>query len=151
MLDQDREQRPLLDIKRNSLRKLEKEKWDQEQKVTLSRVIALTFDLQKQYGKTAEQLQNIVEGYSWAMQNYAVEDVIYGIKKYLLKHSDIPTPADIVKIIDPQPEPWKPDFSLYNRYKKLREEQGPYALSQDEADYMAAYEEYNLGKRPKSS
>lgn len=123
-------------------------KWLPEEKLKLSKIIGLTFDLQKQYGKTAEQLSNVVDGFCWALQRYPSEMVIDGIGKYILIKSDMPTPSDIVKIIDPQPDPFKPDWSIYNRYKKLKEE-SKYALNQDEEDYMLACEDFTLRQMPK--
>ena len=39
---------------------------------------------------------------------YPLALVMTSLKTYMLRHSDFPAPADIVKIIDPQPEQWHP-------------------------------------------
>lgn len=106
----------------------------------------MVFDLQKQYGKTSEQLKNIVAGFCWALKPYPVEKIIDGIRQYITAKSDIPTPSDIQNIIDPQKEPFRPDWKVYERYKKLKEEGGKYALNEDEEKYMLACEEYSLSR-----
>jgi len=121
--------------------------WADDERARLAKVLCNVFDLQKQYGKTTAQLENVVAGFCWALQAYQVNVVIEGIKRYVLQKSDMPTPADIRQIIDPIVEPWKPDWSIYNRFKKLREEQGPYALSEEEIEYMKSCEAYSLGQR----
>lgn len=124
------------------------EPWAQNEVGDLATIITHTFDLQKQYGKQAGQLENVVKGFCWALKGYSAEIVINAFGTYILRHSDMPTPSDIVKIIDPQPDPFKPDWSIYNRYKKLKEE-SKYALNQDEEDYMLACEDFTLRQMPK--
>ena len=116
--------------------------WKPDDKKTLAVVIGRIFDLQKQFGKTTGQIENIIEGFCWAMQRYPVERVIWGFSEYILKNSDMPTPADIVKIIDPKPPEWKPDKSYYYKLQQLEKEHGKYALNDDELDYCRRYEDY---------
>jgi hypothetical protein len=94
--------------------------WTPDDKRGLAETIGRVFDLQKQFGKTTAQLENIVAGFCWALQDYPLPKVIEGIRTYIKLKPDIPTPADIRQIIDPIIEPWKPDWSTYNRFKKLR-------------------------------
>jgi len=122
--------------------------WTPEEQSSLAVVLGRVFDLQKQYGKTSEQVNNIVAGFCWALGKYPMDKVVDGIRQYILAKPDMPTPADIRQIIDPIPAPWRPDWAVYNRFKKLKEEQGPYALGQEEIDYMIACENYSLGQRP---
>lgn len=120
--------------------------WAPEDKLALSKVITRVFDAQKQYGKTSEQIENIVAAFCWALGGYPLEQVIDGIRQYILAKPDIPTPSDIKNIIDPQKEPFRPDWKVYERYKKLKEEGRKYALNEDEEKYMLACEEYSLSR-----
>lgn len=113
-----------------------------EEKSNLAVIIGRVFDLQKQYGKTTSQLETIVSGFCWVLEDYPFDIIVEGFKKYIKYNPTMPTPADIIAIIDPAPIPWAPDKQYYGRLKKLREEGGPYALDKEEADYMSAYEEY---------
>jgi len=60
----------------------------------------------------------------------------------------MPTPYDIRQIIDPIPEPPKFDKTYYVRLMKLREEQGKYALNDEEEQYVRDYEEHVRIQRP---
>jgi hypothetical protein len=59
------------------------------------------FDMQKQYGKTAGQLETVIEGFCWALGKYPVDVVIEGLRQYVMRHPDIQSPSDIANIIDP--------------------------------------------------
>jgi hypothetical protein len=121
--------------------------WTLDDKKSLAVVIGRVFDLQKQFGKTTGQLENIVEGFCWAMQAYPVERVVWGFGQYILQRSDMPTPADIRQIIDPIKAPWKPDKAYYISLKQIHKEQGPYGLDLDEIEYIRAYEEHMRNER----
>jgi hypothetical protein len=116
--------------------------WAAEEKASLAVVIGRVFDLQKQFGKTTGQLENIVAGFCWALGSYAVDRVIWGFGQYVLQNSDMPTPADIVKIIDPKPEPWRPDKAYYIKLQQIYKEQGPFGLDAEEIEYVQKYEEH---------
>jgi hypothetical protein len=116
--------------------------WVAEEKASLAVVIGRVFDLQKQFGKSTGQIENIVAGFCWALGVYPVERVIWGFGQYILQSSDMPTPSDIVKIIDPKPLAWKPDKSYYISLKQIHKEQGPYGLGLDEIEYIQRYEEH---------
>lgn len=118
------------------------ELWTPEKKKTLAVVIGRVFDLQKQFGKTTGQLENIVEGFCWAMQVYSPDDVIRGFAQYILTSNDMPTPSDIVKIIDPKLPAWKPDKAYYITLKEIHKQNGPYGLSLDEIEYIGKYEDH---------
>lgn len=118
--------------------------WTPSEKASLAIVIGRVFDLQKQYGKTTDQLENIVAGFCWALAAYPVELVVEGFKQYITIKSDLPTPADIRQIIDPIPPQWVPDKPYYISLKKIFAEQGPFGLADDEMEYIKKYEEYML-------
>lgn len=55
--------------------------------------------LQKAYGKTAEELEILVEGFAWLLAEFNMYEIKDAFKKYILNHNDIPTPHDILEII----------------------------------------------------
>lgn len=89
-------------------------------------MLSKVFDLQKQFGKTPSQLNNIVDGFLWALQGYPIDRIIDGFRQYIRRKSDMPTPSDIINIIDPLPP--KPEFAraYYVYLRKLKDEQGEF-------------------------
>lgn len=61
--------------------------------------------LQKQYGKTPAELEILVEGFSWVLADYSMAKIMAAIREYITNSSDIPAPADIVKIIKAKEKP----------------------------------------------
>lgn len=120
---------------------VEVKSWEPNEKASLAEVIGRVFDLQKQFGKNTGQLENIVAGFCWALAKYQVEEVIRGFGEYIQRHSDMPTPADIVAIIDPKPPEKVWDKSVYYKLQQIYKEQGPYGLNNEEYEYIRNYEE----------
>lgn len=60
--------------------------------------------MQKQYGKTAEELETLVDGFAWALDGYEMPDIMAAFGIYIRKKSDIPAPADIIKIMEKEKE-----------------------------------------------
>lgn len=118
--------------------------WTKNDKSQLALCLGQIFDLQKQFGKTTSQLENIISGFCWVLDGYELSLVITGIAEYAKRNSDIPTPSDIVKIIDPQPEKFKPDWNYYRTLKDLVKDGGPFAIGTDEQEYISACETYSL-------
>jgi hypothetical protein len=56
--------------------------------------------LQKAYGKTEHELETLVEGFSWALSDYEMPDILKAMRLYITTHSDIPAPNDIIQIIN---------------------------------------------------
>jgi hypothetical protein len=121
--------------------------WEANEKAKLTEVLGRVFDLQKQYGKTPAQLENLVAGFCWALQGYPVDMVVDGIRQYILKKNDMPAPADIRHIIDPVKEPWRPDRSYYEKLREQLKMYGQYALNPDEVAYIQDYEDHMQNER----
>lgn len=96
------------------------------EKQKFAAMLSKVFDLQKQFGKTPSQLNNIVDGFLWALQGYPIDRIIDGFRQYIRRKSDMPTPSDIINIIDPLPP--KPEFAraYYVHLRKLKDEQGEF-------------------------
>lgn len=125
----------------SSLKSGTPEPWKPEEKKTLALALGKVFDLQKQFGKTTGQLENIVEGFIWVLSPYSAQSVIMALGEYMRRNSDMPTPSDLVKIIDPLPPVWKPDKSYYIKLQDIFKRDGPYGLNEDEIEYIQKYED----------
>jgi hypothetical protein len=122
--------------------------WTPNDRITVATALGKVFDVQKQFGKTPGQLHTIIEGFCWALQRYPAERVVSALGEYMLLRADMPTPYDIRQIVDPIPETPKWDKAYYVRLMKLREEHGPYALNDDEEEYVKGYEDHVRMQRP---
>ena len=69
-------------------------------KIQLMEIIRQTCALQKAYGKTADELETLVEGFSWALAEYNIEEIVRAMAHYIKQHPDIPAPANIIEIIE---------------------------------------------------
>ena len=65
----------------------------------LSALLERICALQKAYGKTQAELETLVEGFSWALAGHSLADIQRAFRRYIVSHSDIPAPADILKLI----------------------------------------------------
>lgn len=116
--------------------------WAPSEKANLAQIMGRVCALQKAYGKTSAELETMVEGFAWALQDYDPQLVVRAIGKFLLQSRDIPTPFDIREIIDPIKKPWEPDKIYYLGLKRLLEKEGQYAISTDELAYVRKYEDH---------
>lgn len=100
--------------------------------------------MQKQYGKTTGQLETVVKGFAWLLDGYDYKLVVNGLKQYLRRHNDIPSPSDIINIIDPPKPVWQPDKSYYIKLQEIvkKSNYSPYALNDDEKEYIEKYEKH---------
>lgn len=68
-------------------------------KQQLAELLSQICALQKVYGKTQDELEVLVEGFAWALAEYDMQQIVSAMRKYIIAHSDVPAPADIVKLI----------------------------------------------------
>ena len=122
--------------------------WKPSERAMVAAALGKVFDIQKAFGKTAGQLHTIIEAFCWGLRKYRADRVVWALGEYMLRKPDMPTPYDIRQIIDPIPEPPKFDKAYYVRLMKLREEQGKYALNDEEEQYVRDYEEHVRIQRP---
>lgn len=80
---------------------------DADGRKKLSALLLVCFDVLKVYGKEPEQLENIEKIFQMILGKYPFAKVEEGFLKYMERKAEMPTPADIVNIIDP----YKPDYS----------------------------------------
>jgi hypothetical protein len=98
--------------------------------------------LQKQYGKTSQELETLVEGFCWILADYPMPVILAALAEYVRREPDIPAPADLVRIINP-PQP-ELSAAVYVQLKQRVSEGG--WLFADEREYCRAFESRELAK-----
>lgn len=95
----------------------------------------------KKYGEAADSTQMREAGFQWVLEDYTIDQVTAAFKTYLKTGKEIPTPADIVEILDPTVKPLCPRMyqALVNRSKK-----GQFELTRQEWRYIEQYENQQL-------
>lgn len=73
----------------------------------LTSLLLVCFDGLNVYGKEPEQLGNITKLFQLVLGGFKISDVETAFAQYLESNTNMPTPADIVKIIEPPVEPRK--------------------------------------------
>lgn len=69
-------------------------------KMQLMEILRQTCALQKAYGKTSDELETLVEGFSWALAEYHIDEITRAMAHYIKTNADIPAPANIIEIIE---------------------------------------------------
>jgi len=76
-------------------------KWTDQEKTKLAKALAVLAIIQKSYGKQID-VKATIQAWEFVMaEKYRAEQVLMAIKVYMGKSSDIPAPADLIKIITP--------------------------------------------------
>ena len=101
-----------------------------------------TYTILKKYGEAADTTEIREAGFQWVLEDYTIEDITEAFKQYLKTGKEIPTPADIVEILDPSVKPLCP--KVYQRYINLARDGGEFALVSYEKDYIHQYEQQQL-------
>jgi len=122
------------------------ERFNASEMALLSSVVGHTFDLQHQYGKTPSQIETLVRGFAWALRGYPMETIVNAFREYVLRKGDVPSPSDIINIINPQKEPWTPDWKVYEALKERKKAEGEFALTTEEEEYIKACEEWSINR-----
>jgi len=58
------------------------------------------FELQRTYGRSVADVQVIAKGFMKILSDYKPDEVVKGIRSWILQSPELPTPSDIVKIIE---------------------------------------------------
>lgn len=75
-------------------------KWTDEEKTEIAKALSVMAIIQKSYGKEID-VKNTVKAWEFIMEDYTANQVIAAMQAYMRKSNDIPTPADLIKIINP--------------------------------------------------
>lgn len=81
-----------------------------------------------------------MEGFSWALADYSMPQIIAAMQHYVKTASDIPAPADIIKIITEMNKPKPHEFTI-DDLRRFREKGIP--LSQAQKAMLDAEEVIN--------
>lgn len=100
-------------------------------------------ELQKQYGKTAANLETLVDGFLWVLADYPMDVILNALAKYVKRNPDIPAPADIVNLIDPLKQEWKPDWPAYIALKKRVQRDGYFPYGK-EKEFLKLCDDYAI-------
>jgi hypothetical protein len=104
------------------------------------------FDTLKTYGKTPEQLETISEMFVTVLSKYPMERIKPAFLQWIERNSEMPTPADIINLIDPPPPPpWKPDWAYYVAIKESIKRGNFVSSFSDEYEYMKRCENWSIG------
>lgn len=93
--------------------------------------------VQRTYGKQAAELPAVVKVFMSDLAEYSPEDVIAAIAKWRLTKPEFPTPADIRKLLNPEPVF---DYAVYSRLVAKAKADGA-SMSDREWRYIREYEE----------
>ena len=92
----------------------------------------------KLYGKEPEQLESLTRMFKRVLGRFSWQEIEQAFDQYLAHNTEMPTPADIVKIIEPPAQPRKWCGAMYIQLCKQRT-QGQF-MSNEELDYIRDYE-----------
>lgn len=114
----------------------------------LTDLLNQTYAMLKKYGEAADVTAMRDAGFQMVLGDYPIEDVQRGFIEYLKTGKEIPTPADILAIVDPTTQPMDKAYyiKLIERDKRLLEEGRMFRLSEDEYAYIERYEQQELRK-----
>src|ERR1700730_1796865 len=84
------------------------------------------FDVLDTFGKTPDQLTNIIKAFVTQLAEYRYEQVRMAFRAYIKRNAVMPKPADIINLIDPPKAEWRPDWSAYNALKKRVQQDGAF-------------------------
>lgn len=108
----------------------------------LTRLLQQTYALLKKYGEAADVAEMRDAGFQFMLGDYTIEQITSAFRQYLKTNREIPTPADIIEIIDPSTKPLSTAFYLSLREKA---QDGKYIMP-DERKYMNRFENEELRK-----
>jgi hypothetical protein len=92
-------------------------KWTDEEKMQLAKGLAVLATIQKSYGRQVD-VKATIQAWEFIMADkYRAEQVLMAMRVYMGKSSDMPAPADLIKIISPPAAP-----ITYAEYKNALEQ-----------------------------
>jgi hypothetical protein len=110
----------------------------EEDSIKLTRLVTTCYEALNVYGKTPEQLEAIIAIFQMDLEDYEYAVVRQAFKIYRKTNSTMPTPADIIKIIDPPKEERKWCGATYIQLCK-RKRENQFMLDR-ELKYIADFE-----------
>jgi hypothetical protein len=104
-------------------------------------LVTQCFDSLNNFGKTNQALPNIIKFFIVKLKKYPFEKVYEAFDEWTDRHSTMPTPADIINIIEPLPEYSKTLYISLCEKKK-----NDIYLSPQQRQFMAEFEKHEIKK-----
>lgn len=112
----------------------------------LSRLLQGTYVMLKKFGEAADVAEMRDTGFQLVLGEYAIDDVTAAFVAYLKTGKEIPTPADIVGIVNPSTRQLCPNYyrQLVEKDRRMLNEGRMFRLDDDEKAYIEKYEHQQL-------
>jgi len=126
--------------KKINLNEKHKSFWKDSEVEELIKILAIIIDGQKAYGKQYS-LKDVLAYYRYKLEQqhgFTVKQVLFAIEQYTDKIDDVPVPADIIKILNPQPP--RISEAQYVQAQKWQERNG-YPMVSDALIVIEKYQE----------
>lgn len=118
--------------------------WTADEKKAIAAVLVEAFEMQRTYGETLDMK---IRGRAWERKlgaKFSVNQIIMAIEKYTDRHSDFPTPSDIINILAPEkPEISKAEYIAAKEWLKIN----GYNQFSDQYELVQAFEKQEKDKR----
>lgn len=75
-------------------------KWTDSDKIEIAKSLAVMAIIQKNYGRELD-VKNTIKAWEFVLQDYTAKQVSEAMRAYMRQSSDIPSPADLIKILNP--------------------------------------------------
>lgn len=76
--------------------------WTNSEKTELAKLLAIMSVIQKSYGREID-IKMTINAWEYVIGEYRASQVLAATEAYMKKSNDIPSPADLIKIIEPPP------------------------------------------------
>lgn len=97
------------------------------------------------YGRKPDQLTEISKIFVEMLKGYTFEKIKQGFMQHMKRSSRMPTPADIINLIDPPPPPpWKPDWAYYVAIQESKKRGNFISTFSDEYTYLKRCEQWSI-------
>lgn len=111
----------------------------------IAEMVTVCYDALDTYGKTPEQMKATIKLFCMVLEGRPIDKVREGFRHWVNRNSKLPTPADIVNIIDPPKQEWRPDWAAYVGLKqKIKTDW--YYPSHEERDFLRRCEGYAIDR-----
>jgi len=71
-----------------------------KRKEQLTYLLSQACALQKAYGKTASEIETLVEGFNFILEDYVFQEIKDAMMVYIKTQHDVPAPSDLIKIMN---------------------------------------------------
>ena len=104
---------------------------DKQGQSQLSKLLLQCYDALRVYGKEPEQLENLNMVFQMVLERFTFVEIYNAFKTYLERHTDMPTPADIVSLIEPPNPSEKLSMEVF-RDIRYRQKTGQFITTEEE-------------------